>query len=218
MARLGYDALRRAGRRLGCVRHHEHRPAGPRARRGHPREPAARSAGRVDDDRPHRAGAGVARVERVLRPVGFGVLHPAGVAAADPRLRARRLARVPVRMGGREVLGLDRLRRPSRERALARRAARQRDALLAPGQRGVVGAALLGELPRDTTPSRSRCPRDAPSSRRRSSGRRAAGSRPASPTSATSTSSSAAGTSPRSSSRSSSSTRSVRSSASSRAT
>ena len=46
-----------------------------------------------------------------------------------------------------------------------------------PGQRGVVGAALLGELPRSQHRSRSRCRRDAPSSRRRSSGRRGAGSR-----------------------------------------
>ena len=63
--------------------------------------------------------------------VGYGLVDsPAGQAGVDPR----------------EVLGLDRLRRPSRERPHPRRAARQPHALLAPRRRRLVGPHLLGEL------------------------------------------------------------------------
>ena len=51
----------------------------------------------------------------------------------------------PCALDRREVLGLDRLRRPPRERPHPRRAARQPDALLAAAHGRLVGAALLGE-------------------------------------------------------------------------
>ena len=64
--------------------------------------------------------------------LGYGLVDsPAGPGGLDPR----------------EVLELDRLRRPPGERAHPRRAARQRHAVLAPGGGGVFGAPLLGELP-----------------------------------------------------------------------
>ena len=106
----------------------------------------------------------------------------------------------------------------TRERPRPRRAARQRDAVLAPRHRRLVGAAVLGELQaglgafsrstRDTVDVPAGCsifPKEIPRlSRRWADG--------GSPTSATGTSSKAAATSPPSSSRSSSSTRSGRSS------
>ena len=50
----------------------------------------------------------------------------------------------------REVLGMDRLRRPSGERPDPRRTARQCDDVLADGYRGLIRATLLGEFPRDS--------------------------------------------------------------------
>ena len=65
--------------------------------------------------------------------VGGRVLDPAVHPAADARLRAGRLPRRAGRVDRREVLGLDRLRRPPGERLHPRRAPRQRDAVLDPG-------------------------------------------------------------------------------------
>jgi pimeloyl-ACP methyl ester carboxylesterase len=67
-------------------------------------------------------------------------------APADAGLRARRFTGGSGGLDPREVLELDRLQRTPGERALARRDARQRDALLAARDGGLVGAALLGEL------------------------------------------------------------------------
>ena len=63
-------------------------------------------------------------------------------------LRAYRFASRAAHLDIGKVLVMDRLRRPSGERADARRTTRQRDAVLAAGQRGVFGAPLLGELSR----------------------------------------------------------------------
>ena len=131
--------------------------------------------------------------------------HP----APDARLRPRRLAGRPGGVDPREVLGLDRLRRPSRERAHPRRAARQRDALLAHRHRRLVGPPLLGELRHASaaTPSTSR-PACRSSPRRSSAPSRSLGRAALHATSATGTSSTRAATSPPSSSPSCSSTRS----------
>src|SRR6266511_4223441 len=79
--------------------------------------------------------------------MGVRVLERARDSTPDDRLLATGLAGGPVRLDRREVLGLDRLRRPPRERAHPRRAARQPDALLAHRDRGLLGAAVLGEHP-----------------------------------------------------------------------
>ena len=63
--------------------------------------------------------------------VGYGLADsPAGTGGVDPR----------------EVLGVDRLRRPPGEHPQPRRAVGQRDVLLGDQQRGELGTALLGEL------------------------------------------------------------------------
>ena len=90
---------------------------------------------------------------------------------ADRRLRPRRLAGGAGGVDPREVLGLDRLRRPPGERAHPRRAARQRDALLDQRQRRVVGSALLGELRARPAVHGRASPRASPCTRRRSSRR-----------------------------------------------
>ena len=88
----------------------------------------------------------------VLRAMGLGLLHAATHAATDRRLRPQRLTGRSARVDPREVLGLDRLRRPPRERGRSRRDARQRDALLGDRNRDLVGAHLLGELRRGSRP------------------------------------------------------------------
>ena len=140
----------------------------------------------------------------------LGLLDAAVDPTADARVRPRRLARRPGRVDRREVLGVDRLRRPSRERRSPR------DELLdnvmlywLPGSRRVVGPPLLGELQRFARRStRSTVPVghvDLPEGDhpRRHAGGPSAGS----PTSAIGTSSTGAATSPPSSSRRRSSTR-----------
>ena len=139
--------LRRPGQRLGHQRQRADRPARPRARRGHPPHAAARppDPATFDDLTEPRAG-GARRSSSTPRhgtPATRGSTHP----TADDRLRPGRLACRAVRLDRREVLGLDRQRRPPRERADPRRAARQPDALLASGHRRVVRAAVLGEHP-----------------------------------------------------------------------
>ena len=98
----------------------------------------------------------------------LGLLQAAEHPAADPGLRPRRLAGRAGGVDPGEVLGVDRQRRPSRGRRQPRRAARQRDVLLAERQRGVVGPALLGELQRLRRRDVS-IPTGVSSSRRRSS-------------------------------------------------
>ena len=110
--------LRRAGRRLGLERHHDaSAQQRPRARRRHPpqhgrsRSPTAS----MGDPTEQRAARRSPRSTH-YQAAGVGLLDAAVDPAADARLRARRLARRPGRVDRREVLGLDRLRRPPRER------------------------------------------------------------------------------------------------------
>ncbi len=93
------------------------------------------------------AGAGRAGLARALRQEGLGLLQAAVDPAADARLRPGRFPRRAVRLDRGEVLVLDRQRRPPGDRAHARRAAGQRDAVLAARHRRVLGPAVLGELP-----------------------------------------------------------------------
>ena len=82
------------------------------------------------------------------------------------RLRPRRLAGRTGGVDPREVLAMDRLRRPHRERADTRRAARQRLGVLVHGDGGIVGAAVLGELRQVPRRDRSRCRPAAASTRK----------------------------------------------------
>ena len=74
--------VRRAGRRLGHVRHHEHRPTRRRARRGHP-HPVAHRAARARDARPTSPPAS----RRRSKPPRS---TPAGTRATRPSRRAAR--------------------------------------------------------------------------------------------------------------------------------
>ena len=78
----------------------------------------------------------------------FGLLEAASDAAADTRLRPDRFARRPGGLDPGKVLGMDRLRRPSRERPRPRRAFGQRHAVLGDGDRRLLGSSLLGKLRR----------------------------------------------------------------------
>ena len=138
--------LRRAGRRLGLGGHRFARRAGPAALRRHPRHAGhRRRAPTCRASRPTRRSARCA-VSAHYRRWDSGYSKQQAHPSADAGLRADRLAGGTGRMDPREVLGLDRLRRPPRERARPRRAARQRDALLGERHGRVVGAAVLGEL------------------------------------------------------------------------
>ena len=150
------------------------------------------------------------RTSAALPQWEYGLLQAAVDPAPDARLRPGRLAGRSVRLDRREVPGLDRLRRPPRERPDPGRAARQRDALLADPLAAASSARLYWESferPRRISTHGRRPHRRARSSRRRSSGSPDAGRRRGSPTSATGTSSTGAATSPRSSSPPRSSTR-----------
>ena len=134
---------------------------------------SARPTGRADRAR----GAARARAHQVLPRLGFGLLDAAEDPTADARLRARRLAGRPAGVDPREVLGVDRLRRPPRERA------RRRDEMLdnvmlywVTGLGDVVGAPLLGELRARQAPDRRPCRPASPSIPRRSCRRCASGS------------------------------------------
>ena len=85
-----------------------------------------------------------ARRNAALQRLGLGLLEAAEHAPADGRLRPNRFSGRTGGLDPGEVLGVDRLQRPPRERADARRAARQRDALLAAGERGVLRRGSTG--------------------------------------------------------------------------
>ena len=127
---------------------------------------------------------------QVLPGLGLGLLEAAEHATADRGLRARRLARRTGGVDPREVLGVDRLQRPSRERAHARRDARQHHAVLAAGNAAASSARLYWESFTRTRATRSRSRPAAASSPRRSSAPRGAGPSAATRTSSTGTSSS----------------------------
>ena len=125
---------------------------------------SAPSDGRAE----HACRAPRRRAHPVLHAVGLGLLHPAAHAPTDRGVRIDRFARRSARVDPREVLGMDRLRRASRERAHARRAARQRDAVLAararrPRRLASIGRASGGEVVRSST-----CQPGSPCTRRRS--------------------------------------------------
>ena len=107
----------------------------------------------------HAGGEGRARGGGVLRDVGHRLLQAAVHSPADPRLRIGRLPGGPAGLDRGEVLGVDRLRRASRERADPGRDARQRDDLLGHQCRDLLGPPVLGELPVLRSPrARSSCP------------------------------------------------------------
>ena len=110
---------------------------------------------------------------QILRRLGFRLFQAAIDPAADARLWPDGFAERAGGVDPGKVLGLDRLRRASREHPRPRRTARQRHAVLGDGDRGLVGALVLGEFraeaPRRRT--RSRCRPASPSFPRRSSRR-----------------------------------------------
>ena len=146
MGRLGYERYGAQGGDWGAAVTTQIGRNGGRCAAIHlnmPLAPADRQPGRTRPRRSKRA----LEPRRLLPEVGHRLLQAAVDPAADPRLRAGRLARRAAGVDRREVLVVDGLRRSSRERAHPRRAARQRDAVLGHRVSGVVGAAVLGELP-----------------------------------------------------------------------
>ena len=147
MDRLGYDRYGAQGGDWGsavttaigaldaaALRRHPH----------HARHVDAAQRGRRADAR----GGARAQGHQVLRRLGLRLLQAASDAAADTRLRPDRFAGRPGGLDPGEVLGVDRLRRPSRERPRPRRAFGQRHAVLGDGDRRLLGSSLLGELRR----------------------------------------------------------------------
>ena len=165
--------LRRTGRRLGLRGNERHRRDRQGPLRRDPSQHDHRPALERDAGRTHRAEQKAFDDYGYHQTVGDGVLDPAVDPSANAWLRVGRFTCRPDELDHREVLAVVRLRRASRERAHARRDARQRDALLASGQRRVVGQVVLGELPLTHVRSGSRArvrvgvpERDLPSSRR----------------------------------------------------
>ena len=96
--------------------------------------------------RPHREGKIRARRHAVLQRLGLRLLQGTEHAAADASAMALRDSPVgQLRLDPGEVLGMDRLRRPSGERADPRRTARQRDAVLAARNAAASSARLYWE-------------------------------------------------------------------------
>ena len=139
--------LRRPGWRLGLGGDHPIGGLDPDALRRHPRH-----AGHGQPDPRSRANR---RPQEQRALGGHEVLSRLGFRATPKQqstrpqtagLRPDRFAGGPGGLDPREVLGLDRLRRPSREHLEPRRAAGQRDAVLGDRLGDVVGPAVLGEL------------------------------------------------------------------------
>ena len=200
MDRLGYARYGAQGGDWGSAVTTSLGAQDARALRRHPHHAghggAAEGRGRTD------AGGGAgAQGDQILRRLGLRLLQAAIDPAADRGLRPDRFARRPGGVDPREVLGVDRLRRPPREHPRPRRVARQRHAVLGDRVGGVVGAALLGELRSGAAdhPQGRRADRRGGVSRARSSRRCGAGWKATSPTSATGTRCPRAGTSPPSS-------------------
>src|ERR1700730_16723905 len=128
--------------------------SGPRQLPRNTRESAARTAlagaNRFFEQRPHRDGKIGVRWLPVLQRLGLRVLQGTEYAAADGWLRPQRLAGRPDGLDPREVLGMDRLWRPSGERPDPRRTARQCNDVLADRNRRLIRATLLGEFPLDS--------------------------------------------------------------------
>ncbi len=109
-------ALGRAGWRLGIGRHDGDRHPGSRPLHRHPPQHAERRRSPGSDES-HRARAPCARRLTALSRMGLRLLEAAIDEAANGRLRARGLAGGTGRMDPGEILGMDRLQRPSRERS-----------------------------------------------------------------------------------------------------
>ena len=199
--------LRRAGRRLGRQHHDDDGRAATAGAGRHPREHGRRRTRSGNDGRADGQRAAGAR-----RP---GRAHEERTRATPPssrRGRRRSATGSPTRppvspRGSREVLGVDRLRRPSRAGAHQGRDARQHLRVLVHGHGGVLGSPVLGELQLEPPRRGARALGDLDLSRARSSGRRGAGPRSATRTCAGSRSSTTVATSPPSSSPSRSSSR-----------
>ena len=145
MDRLGYDALRRAGRRLGRAGRDQDRRRSTRstARRC---TSTCRSPRRPPEPVPltEEEQADLAAMARVPAR-GGGLRAAAGDEAADAGHGAQRLAGRPAVVDRREVPHLERLRRRPRELLHPRPADHQRDALLGDADDRVVGPAVLGD-------------------------------------------------------------------------
>ena len=221
MARLGYERFGAQGGDWGSAVTSAIGALDPRALRRHPREHADGAA------RPARRRRRPSSERAALDDFDGTPRWGTGLPASSSRRGRRRSATgSPTRRSGscawivEKFWAVDRLRRRPAEHLHPRPAARQRDGLLVPRHRRVVGAASTGRAPpRSPTPTRRATlgpvtvPTGARSSRARLRGRRVAGPSSASRTSTRGTSSTRAATSPRSSNRSSSSTRCARRSA-----
>ena len=93
-----------------------------------------------------RRGGARAEGHQILRRLGFRLFQAAVDPAADAWLWPDGFAERAGGVDSGKVLGLDRLRRPSREHPRPRRTARQRDAVLGDGDRGIIGPPILGEF------------------------------------------------------------------------
>ena len=108
MDRLGYAALRGAGRRLGCPGDEQDRRARSRALRRHP----SQHAGRRPSGRPrcaHRRGAGGPGRHGAVPTPGVRLRQRAGDQAPDRGRRPQRLAGGAPRLDRREVPHVERL-------------------------------------------------------------------------------------------------------------
>jgi len=146
MARLGYQRYGAAGGDWGTSITTSIGQQDPGHLAGDSPDPADRSARSGHVRRSDRGGAGFAGRARARQGPGVRILRRAGDQAPDGGVRAGGLARRPGRLDRREILVLDRLRRPPRDRADPRRASRQRDVVLATGHRSFVRATVLGKL------------------------------------------------------------------------
>ena len=111
-------ALRRPGRGLGLGGHRRNRSQ-RRSLRGHPPQHADRQRRLPMPAEPHRRAEGRPRGGRPLPEGGLRLLQAAGHPTADGRLRPGGLPRRADGLDRREVLVMDGLRRPSRERTHA---------------------------------------------------------------------------------------------------
>ena len=145
MDRLGYTALRRAGRRLG-------RAGDDQDRRRSTPSTARPSISTWRSVRRPRATAPLTDEEQadlaamqLLREGGVGLRQRAGDQASDPRCRAQRLAGRPAGLDRGEVPHLERLRRTSGELLHPRADADQRHAVLGDADECILGPPVLGE-------------------------------------------------------------------------
>ena len=113
--------------------------------------------------RPRVEGEPTAEEQRALKglealpPLGFRLFDATSNPPPDLGLQPDRLARRTSGMDFRKVLGLDRLRWPSREHPQPRRTAGQRHAVLGDGIGNFLGKTLLGKLREGRRGTHRRC-------------------------------------------------------------